>query len=97
MRTAGALAPGQAEEIRTIAARHGVQRVRVFGSYARGEAGPGSDVDLLIRLQPGRGFADFMSFCDEAEAALGRRVDVVMEDGLSPFIRERVLAEAVPL
>jgi predicted nucleotidyltransferase len=87
----------QADEIRTIALRHGVERVRVFGSVARGEARPGSDVDLLIRLQPGHGFSDFMAFCREVEAALGRRVDVVTEDGLSPYLRDRVLAEAIPL
>ena len=87
----------KADEIRRIARRHGIERVRVFGSYARGEAGPESDIDLLIRLQPGHGFSDFMAFCEEAEAALGRHVDVVTEDGLSPYIRDRVLAEAIPL
>jgi len=85
------------DELRRIAERHGVERVRVFGSYARGEAGSDSDVDLLIHLLPGRGYSDFIAFCDEAEAALGRRVDAVTEDGLSPFIRDRVLAEATPL
>ena len=88
---------GTADEIRRIAQRHGVESVRVFGSLARGEAGPGSDVDLLIRLGPGHGFADFMAFCEDAEAVLGRRVDVVTEDGLSPYLRDRVLAEALPL
>ena len=50
-----------------------------------------------IRLLPGHGFSDFMAFCDEVEAALQQHVDVVTEDGLSPFIRDRVLAEATPL
>lgn len=90
--------PGsKVDELRRIAERHGVDRLRVFGSCARGECGPESDVDLLIRLLPGHGFSDLMAFCDEAEAALGRRVDVVTEDGLSPYIRDRVLAGAIPL
>lgn len=89
--------PAQAEEVLAIARRHGIERVRVFGSLARGEGRRTSDVDLLIRLGPGHGFSDFMAFCREAEAVLGRRVDVVTEDGLSPFLKERVLAEAVPL
>jgi predicted nucleotidyltransferase len=87
----------QVESIREIARRHGVDRVRVFGSQARGEANPRSDLDLLIRLAPGRGFRDLVDFCDELEAALQRRVDAVVEDGLSPYIRDRVLAEAIAL
>ena len=87
----------KAAELRRIAAGHGMENIRVFGSFARGEASPESDLDLLVRLKPGHGFSDFMHFCEEAEMALGRRVDVVTEDGLSPFIRDRVLAEAIPL
>jgi predicted nucleotidyltransferase len=83
--------------IREIALRHGVERVRLFGSEARGESGPKSDVDLLVKFAPGRGFRDLMDFCDEIEEALQRKVDVVTEDALSPFIRQRVLGEAVAL
>jgi predicted nucleotidyltransferase len=86
-----------ADRLREISRRHGVDRVRVFGSAARGEAGPGSDLDLLVAFEPGRGFRDLMDLCEEVEAALGRRVDVVVEDGLSPCIRDRVLKEAVAL
>lgn len=89
--------PAEAEKVRAIARRHGVERVRVFGSRARGGAQAASDVDLLIRLLPGHGFTDFMAFCREVEAVFGRRVDVLTEDGLSPYLRDRVLAEAVPL
>jgi predicted nucleotidyltransferase len=91
------LSPEDVARVRDIARRHGVDKVRVFGSEARGEAGPGSDVDLLIRLAPGRGFRDLMDFCEEIEDALQRKVDVITEDGLSPFIRQRVLREAVAL
>jgi predicted nucleotidyltransferase len=91
------LPPEQSERIREIARRHGVERVRLFGSEARGEAGPSSDIDLLVRFAPGRGFRDLMDFCEEIEEALARKVDVVTEDGLSPFIRQRVLHEAVAL
>jgi uncharacterized protein len=63
-----------------LSRRHGVRRVRVFGSVARGEAGPDSDLDLLIALETGRGFRDLMDICEEVEAALRRRIDVVVED-----------------
>jgi len=96
-RTAPSLPAHVVEQIRQIASRHGVTDVRVFGSFARGEGGPGSDLDLLIRLDAGRGFRDLMDFCDELEMAVAKRVDAVTEDGLSPYLRERVLAEAVPL
>jgi uncharacterized protein len=92
-----ALSVAHISRLREIAQRHGVRRVRVFGSMARGEAGPESDLDLLIALEPGRGFRDLMDFCDEAEMALQRRVDVILEDGLSPYIRDRVMREALAL
>jgi hypothetical protein len=97
MERGSVLAPDEIARLRGIAPRHGVVRMRVFGSTARREATAESDLDLLIALEPGRGFRDLMDFCDEAEAALGRRVDVVLEDGLSPYIRDRVLREALAL
>jgi predicted nucleotidyltransferase len=84
-------------EILRAAESHGAMNVRVFGSVARGEASAESDVDLLIHLKKGRGFTDPMGFCEDVETVLGRRVDVVTDDGLSPFLRATVLAEAVPL
>ena len=71
--------------------------MRIFGSVARGEGGPESDLDLLIALERGRGFRDLMDFCEEAESVLRRRIDVVLEDALSPYIRDRVLREALAL
>jgi len=85
------------DDILRIARQHGVGRVRVFGSHARGTPGEASDVDLLIEVDgptspwfPGGLVADL-------EALLGCRVDVVEADALRPEMRERALAEAVPL
>ena len=85
------------DEILRIAARHGVTSIRVFGSVARGEAGPESDVDFLIDAGaevppwfPGGLVADL-------EDLLGRRVDVVETCALRPRLQPYVLAEAVAL
>jgi len=85
------------QEILRIARRHGVARVRVFGSFARGDAAPQSDLDLLIEVGgptppwfPG-------GLVAELEALLGRRVDVVEPDALREDVRRRVFQEAVEL
>ena len=85
------------EEILRIAGAHGARNVRVFGSVSRGEAGTESDVDLLVKLEPGRSLLDLIAIKQELEDLLGREVDVVTEDAVSPYIREQVLKEAVSL
>ena len=85
------------EEILRIAARHGAQNVRIFGSVARGEAGPESDVDFLVDAGPDRTFFFPGGLLADLEELLGRKVDVVTEDALHWYIRERVLEQAVPL
>jgi len=83
--------------ILAMAARHGVRRVRVFGSFARGDATEDSDVDLLI--EPGPRTPPWFpgGLLVDLEEALGRRVEVAEESTLDPLIRDRVLHEAIPL
>jgi predicted nucleotidyltransferase/DNA-binding XRE family transcriptional regulator len=76
---------------------HGVRQVRVFGSLARGEALPTSDVDLLVELEPTRTLLDLAAFRREAEEILGIQVDVATPDMFKDRMRAEVLAEAVPL
>jgi len=84
--------------ILAIAERHGAGNVRVFGSVARGEAGPDSDVDFLVDLEPGRTLLDHGQLQVDLEELLGCRVDVITDRGLlRSQIRARVLEEAVPL
>jgi predicted nucleotidyltransferase len=85
------------DEILHLASQHGVHDVRVFGSHARDEAGPGSDLDLLVRMAPGRDLFDLVAFKRAIEKLLRLPVDVVSEGGLSPWLRDRILAEARPL
>ena len=83
--------------ILAIAAKHGVQRVRVFGSFARGDAREDSDLDLLIEAGPRTPpwFPGGMLL--DLEEELGRRVDLAEENTLHLLIRDRVLHEAIPL
>jgi predicted nucleotidyltransferase len=85
------------DEILQIAARHGAYNVRVFGSAARGDAGPESDVDLLVNLEPGRSLFDLGALLMDLQDLLGCEVDVVTETGLRSRIHDRVLSEARPL
>lgn len=85
------------EEILTIVKRHGGRNVRVFGSQARGEGAPDSDLDILIDLEPGRSLLDIVAIKQDLEDLLGCSVDVVTEASVSPYIREHVLSEAIAL
>jgi len=83
------------DRICDIAARHGAYNIRIFGSVARGEVG--NDLDLLIDLEPDRSLLDLVALKSELEALLGIPVDVAESVSLHWFIRDRVMAEAVPL
>ncbi|OFW59700.1 MAG: DNA polymerase subunit beta [Actinobacteria bacterium RBG_16_64_13] len=84
-------------EILAIAARHGVTEIRIFGSTARGDAGPTSDVDILVEVGANRGPWFPGGLIAELETLLGRPVQVITVRGLNPLLRQRVLAEALPL
>lgn len=91
------LSSEEREEISGIAAAHGAQNVRLFGSVGRGESGDSSDLDLLVDMSEGRSLFDLVALGADLEEALGLAVDVVTEKSLSPYLRDRVLAEAVSL
>ena len=79
-----------AEELRSL----GVRSLDLFGSIARGDARPESDVDLLVEFQEVPGLIGFLRLRDRLQEILGRPVDLVTRSGLRPRIRERVLREA---
>lgn len=85
------------EDILRVAANRGARNIRVFGSVARGEARPDSDLDLLVELEPGRNLLDLGGLLMELQDLLGCQVDIVTEKGLRDRLRERVLKEAMPL
>jgi hypothetical protein len=85
------------EEILKIAEKRGARNVRIFGSVARGDAGPESDVDFLVELDKGTTLLQHNALIRELQDLLGRKVDVVSERGLRERIRDRVMREATPL
>lgn len=79
-----------------ICRRYGVQELSLFGSAARDEMGPGSDIDIMVEFKPGFriGLIKFESLVEELERIAGRKVDLVTKRGLKPWVRPAVLKDA---
>ena len=78
------------EEILSIARRNGAVGISLFGSAVRGEDRPGSDLDVLVNLAPGRTLLDVVAIKQDLEAFLNVPVDVVSERSVSPYMREEI-------
>lgn len=87
----------QRQEILRLADKRGARNVRIFGSVARGDFEPGSDIDFLVEMDEGRGLLELVGLWQDLEELLGVKADVVTEGGLKPRMHERVHAEAVPI
>jgi uncharacterized protein len=85
------------DQIVCLAERHGCHNVRVFGSVATGENKASSDIDFLVDLDRGHGLLDLGGLLFDLRELLGVEVDLVESGSIHPYIRERVLSEAVPL
>lgn len=85
------------EQILALAAKHGALNVRVFGSVANGTADQDSDIDFLVDLEQDRSLFDLGGLLMDLQQLLNRNVDVVTENGLHWYIKDRILSEAKPL
>ena len=81
----------------TLCREHGATRLRLFGSAARGEERPDSDIDIIVDFERPVGFIELIRFENALAEFFGRSVDLVTEPGLSPFIRDSVLASAATI
>ncbi len=85
------------DEILKTAQAYGVTQIRVFGSVAREEENTASDIDFLVKFEPGRTLFDLIGLEEDLEELLGRSVDVITENSLNKYIRDDVLREVVEL
>ena len=80
-----------------LAEKRGAHNVRVFGSIARGDQRPDSDIDFLVDFEPGRSLLDLTGLWLDLEGALGCKVDVVSSRGLRPRFASELMREAISL
>jgi predicted nucleotidyltransferase len=85
------------EQILRLAASYGARNIRIFGSVARGDSSPASDIDFLVDLDPDRTLMDLGGLLTGLQDILNTQVDVATERMLRPGVRDRVLREAIPL
>jgi predicted nucleotidyltransferase len=86
--------PSQRQTILSVARKHRVTDVRVFGSVARGTANVESDIDLLVKFGKSMSLLGAIEFQQELQDKLGRKVDIIDESALSIYMRDRILNEA---
>ena len=88
-----------AVQLAAVCRRFQVERLAMFGSAARGELRPDSDVDLLVEFRPEAeiGFIEYAGLMLELSSLLGRKVDLVSKPALRPLLRDAILSEARPL
>ena len=84
-------------QILEIAAKHGAQNLRIFGSVARGEDRADSDVDFLVEMDEGRSLFDLARMTVELEDLLQCNVDLVEQSALHWTLRDKILGQAQPL
>src|SRR2546427_655757 len=81
------------QDILRVAAKHGAHNIRLFGSAARGEDNPDSDLDLLVEMESGRSLLDLVALGQDLEELLQRKVDVLTDSSVHPAIRPHILAD----
>jgi predicted nucleotidyltransferase len=88
----------QRENILALSNEYGARRIRVFGSVARGDDAADSDIDFLVDFPRGYDlFLQRIPLAEQLQGLLNRTVDLVPEHELTPYIRDRVLSEAIDL
>lgn len=85
----------KAELIRTVARAHGAASIELFGSAARGDDQPNSDIDLMVEMEAGRSLLDLIALEQDLQSALGRKVEAVSKSAMKPRVFARARREAI--
>jgi predicted nucleotidyltransferase len=88
-----AVYPFNLPQLIDICRQHDVSMIGIFGSMARGESKKKSDIDLIVRFSKRKSLLDVVRLERELSEALGRKVDLLTEGALSPYLRDRILKE----
>lgn len=83
------------KKIISILIKHGIKKILVFGSYARNEATPKSDLDLIVEFPEGTSLIDHVGIEIELCEALNMKIDLLSRNGISPYIKNQVLKDAI--
>ncbi len=81
------------KKIISLIKKHGVKKVAIFGSYARGEEKPKSDIDILVEFSERKSLLDIVGIEQELSDALGMKVDLLTEKSISPYLIGRIKKE----
>jgi len=79
------------EKLIAVCQAHGTSKVALFGSFVRGDADPNSDIDLLVEFNSPTGFLALVRLERELSEAMGRPVDLLTKDAISPHLRDEIL------
>ena len=83
------------KKVATILASYGAKKISIFGSYAREEANPESDMDIIVEFSEGKTLLDIVGIEQELSEALGIKVDLLTEKSISPYLVDRIKKEMV--
>ncbi len=85
------------DAFKEILRRNKVKSISIFGSYATGEKHEGSDIDFLVEFHEGADLLDMVGLKIELENLLGKKVDIVTQNSISQYLREKIINQAIPL
>lgn len=83
------------EKVISILRKHGIKKILVFGSYARGEATPKSDLDLIVEFPKGTSLLDHIRIENDLIEKLKIKVDLISKNGISPYLKDDIMKEAI--